>query len=330
MKSEKNTPIFKKPVFIVMMLAGLILLLSTIGVIASYTNLSSAKMVVATYGDSGQMFSSNYLKPGTITTSFIYAKTPESASMAQNGVGIVRVSNYSQEKQTIFYDRSINYILTAQLVYDNGDGYVQVTSDNASSIVGQRWISVGKGNNSIILGYNENTDSYIVGGSINSSLLGRQSSTDDFTVTFDKTQVVGLMDPPEGYKKLSVELTATPNPQSSYNDLQPIRGRLSIALVYSEEVVRWVGYFNDEESARNVEPSDETPTNVTRKLDGYNYVIDGYGSAEVTLEWNSNYLELNEGFIVDILGLESIPLADDEGWKTITFTPTSPHYETQF
>lgn len=328
-KKEKKKLNNKKPLVIVLIIIGLLLLASPVIIYAAYTNTNSTKLVVAKYGNIGFLFSSNRLKIGTTETSYIFVDQLEENESAQDIEGNVTISNFAQENQAYFYERVINYAFSAKLVYNNNGTYTDVTAANAASIVGTSWISYKLNNGTVVkLGYDNG--SYVVSGSFNSTLPGRQFSTDNVTLTFSADQVSELMNP-TGKQHLFIELTATPTPAQSYKDLREISGRVCLALTSQETLISWEGYFSDESAARDVKATDTPATSVTLALDGYNYIIDGFGSATITLRWNSNYLELNEGFILDTLGLNALPTANGAGWKQIQFTPTDiTHYELQF
>lgn len=98
--------------------------LSTIGVLAAYTSVSSVKRVVSTQRGAGMLFSSNYLTtdendlPRTITFS----------SMENSPCVTVNVCNYPQ---TLIKhnDKDITYTLTVELMDSNGNA---VTGEEAA------------------------------------------------------------------------------------------------------------------------------------------------------------------------------------------------------
>lgn len=320
-----------------------VLMVSIIVVHAAYTKTNTAKLVVARYGETGSLFSSNYLQVptgNTIPTAYIYVSPPDDGEDAVDSGDKVRISNFAQGNQAVFYDRAINYTLSMKLVYNNNGTYEEITSANAATIIGEQWIKATVGGTEYLFGYdaNNSTDetpvySHLTEVSIDSSLPGRQSSTDIIEVVYSANQVEELITPSNPpITKLYLEVSATPTPPTSYRDLNPISARLCLALSGTVDATNWEGYFNDEAAARNVE-ADGDAVNVTNSLDGYNYVIEGVGSASITLKWNTNYLELNEGFIIDTLGQEAVPSADGNGWKTLTFSVNSSsisRYDTQF
>ena len=323
---------------------ALVLSLSVFIAHAAYTKTNTAKLVVARYGETGSLFSSNYLQPQTvnnITTAYIYVSAPDEGKAAEDSGDKVRISNFAQGNQAVFYDRAINYSLSMKLVYNNNGTYETVSSANAATIIGEQWIKASVGGTDYIFGYDAEHSTpenpvylNLTERTASSSLRGRQSSTDVIEVMYSANQVEELINPstPVPLTKLYLEVTATPTPSSAYKDINPIGARLCLALAGTVDATNWEGYFNDEPGARNVK-ADGTTVNVSASLDGYNYVIEGVGSASVTIKWNTNYLELNEGFILDTLGQESVPVADENGIKTLSFTVdsrTASRYDTQF
>lgn len=321
-----------------------VLVVSAVIVHAAYTKTNTAKLVVARYGETGSLFSSNYLQAqagNSIITAYIYVPAPAEGEDAEDSGDKVRISNFAQGNQAVFYDRTINYTLSMRLVYNNGGNYETISAANASTIIGEQWIKASVGGTDYIFGYDEvnstpGNPSYLNLNErpVSSSLPGRQSSTDVIEVTYSANQVEELITPttPVSLTKLYLEVVATPTPPSSYKDLNPISARLCLALAGTVDATNWEGYFNDEADARNAKADGDT-VNVTASLDGYNYVIEGVGSASITMKWNTNYLELNEGFILDTLGQNSVPTVDANGWKTLNFTVDSGNisrYDTQF
>ncbi len=324
MKNVSGTVTKKKASAFVCLFACVLLLFSSIAAIASYVNTNSKKLVVAKYGDTGMRFSSNYLRTGNIETSYIFVDAPASVGDAVDVSGSVRISNFPQENQTVFYEVAINYTLDIRLVYESGGIYAPVTADNAASVVGERYIEIVIDNGDpVTMGYL--SGSYNYQHTVSRSLPGRQSSTTNISVTFDRTQIASLLDPPEGYKRLYLQITATPTASShgSYSDLSAISGRVGVALISSETLVSWEGFFSDEPNARTGAGA------VTDDYDGYNYVIDGYGAATLTLKWKPEYLNLNEIFIGNVIGSGAVE--SDGTWKWITFTPgDTSHFQMQF
>ena len=279
-------------------IAVLVLLVSVVAH-AAYTKTDSAKIVVARYGEVGNLFSSNYLQPGAVSNSYIYLDPLGENDTAEDSGDFVRISNFAQGNQAIFYDRAINYNLTLKLLYNNNGTY-----KNLSELP------------------------------LTSSLAGRQASTDVIELLFSANQVSELS-APTGLTKLYLEITATPNPSSTYKDLETLSTRMTLALSGSVNSVVWEGYYNDEAVARNAKANDATQTLIALPLEGYNYVIEGIGASTITLKWNTQYLNLNEGFILDTLNL-SVPTpvsdenADDYGWATLSFPADSGRYDLQF
>lgn len=316
-------------------IAVLVLLVSVVAH-AAYTKTDSAKIVVARYGEVGNLFSSNYLQPGAVSNSYIYLDPLGENDTAEDSGDFVRISNFAQGNQAIFYDRAINYNLTLKLLYNNNGTYSTISAENASSIIGTQWIKASIGGTEYIFGYDTESGTYknLSELPLTSSLAGRQASTDVIELLFSANQVSELS-APTGLTKLYLEITATPNPSSTYKDLETLSTRMTLALSGSVNSVVWEGYYNDEAVARNAKANDATQTLIALPLEGYNYVIEGIGASTITLKWNTQYLNLNEGFILDTLNL-SVPTpvsdenADDYGWATLSFPADSGRYDLQF
>ncbi len=316
-------------------IAVLILLASVVAHVA-YTKTDSAKIVVARYGEVGNLFSSNYLQPGSISNSYIYLEPLGENDTATDSGDFVRISNFAQGNQAVFYDRAINYSLSMRLVYNNSGTYSAISEAAASSIIGTQWIKATVDGTDYIFGYDTESNSYknLAELSLTSSLAGRQASTDVIELVYSANQVSELS-ASTGLTILYLEITATPTPTSTYKDLETLRARMTLALSGSVDSVVWEGYYNDESSARNVKADDETPTTITLPLEGYNYVIEGIGETDIILKWDTRYLNLNEGFILDTLN-KTVPTpvsdetADDYGWATLNFHTDSGRYDLQF
>ena len=92
-----------------------VLVVSAVIVHAAYTKTNTAKLVVARYGETGSLFSSNYLQAqagNSIITAYIYVPAPAEGEDAEDSGDKVRISNFAQGNQAVFYDRTINYTLS--------------------------------------------------------------------------------------------------------------------------------------------------------------------------------------------------------------------------
>ena len=261
---------------------------------AAYPNRNNAKVVVARDGDVERLFSSNYLKNGSLADANIFV-----ASGAQNPGDTVTICNYSQDKPVIYYQRNITYRLDMELMYYDQGEYRKVAADNAAAVVGDRWIKAKIDETEIRF----DKTNYTWTTTEDRILLGRQSSVDKLQIVFSDDQAVK-----SDMKKLYLHVTATP--ASSFKDIEAISGRIGLSVIGEENSFVWSGYFN-ETNANNENAG------AVSGFDGYNYVIEGVGSGSITLSWNSKFLELNERFIISELG-QQLP-TDENGWKTITF-----------
>lgn len=185
--------------------------LSTIGVLAAYTSVSSVKRVVSTQKGAGMLFPSNYLTtdendlPRTITFS----------SMENSPCVTVNVCNYPQ---TLIKhnDKDITYTLTVELVDSGGNA---VTSADYS------------------VEYNGEKKTFESDSKIEFSLL--KLTADDFnkhefTLTFDKSQLTK--------SDIYMKVTATPTNQA---DLKSLSAKLGVIYINDNTSATWTGTFID-------------------------------------------------------------------------------------
>lgn len=294
---------------------------TTIGIVyASYTKTSSAKLVIARVGNSGKLFSSNYLQKGTMANAVLYIDADDNEL-----VDFVRISNFAQGNPGKPYARAINYNLSIKLVYQSNGEYVSF-SDTAK--IGQRYIKVSlNGGEDVIFGYDADTNTYknyTIAYTTGSSLAGASPNTDTLRIEYSENQKVLLSTPDPDLPKMYLEITATPTPTDNYLDIDPLVGRLDLQLTGQVQSVVWNGYIN-EDGAR-----DETGTAVpAATLDDYNYVIEGTGEGTITLRWDSTYLELNKDFIAQLTAITGNSATADSVTFSVNSNTTS-RYDTQF
>lgn len=294
---------------------------TTVGVVyAAYTKTSSAKLVVARVGSSGNLFSSNYLQKATSmvdTTVYIDAEDSEL-------VDFVRISNFAQGNPGKAYPRAINYTLSIQLVYQSNGEYVPFSD---TSMIGERYIKVRIDGSDIVFGYDESSSSYknyTSAYTVTCSLAGASPNTDTLRIEYSQNQKALLINPDPDLPKMCLEISATPTPAQNYLDIDPLFGRLDLQLTGQVQSVVWNGYIN-EDGAR-----DDTGSAPSATLDDYNYVIEGVGVGRITLTWDSRYLELNKDFISE---LQATVDSSSTPQKSITFNVNSNNisrYDTQF
>lgn len=185
--------------------------LSTIGVLAAYTSVSSVKRVVSTQKGAGMLFSSNYLTidendlPRMITFS----------SMETSPCVTVNVCNYPQT-MIKHNDKDITYTLTVELVDSNGNA---VTSADYS------------------VEYNGEKKTFESNSKIEFSplkLTADDFNKHEFTLTFDKSQLTK--------SDIYMKVTATPTDQA---ELKPLSAKLGVIYINDNTSATWTGTFID-------------------------------------------------------------------------------------
>lgn len=185
--------------------------LSTIGVLAAYTSVSSVKRVVSTQKGAGMLFSSNYLTidendlPRMITFS----------SMETSPCVTVNVCNYPQT-MIKHNDKDITYTMTVELVDSGGNA---VTSADYS------------------VEYNGEKKTFESNSKIEFSPLKLTSDNfnkHEFVLTFDKSQLTK--------SDIYMKVTATPTNQA---ELKPLSAKLGVIFINDNTSATWTGTFID-------------------------------------------------------------------------------------
>lgn len=185
--------------------------LSTIGVLAAYTSVSSVKRVVSTQKGAGMLFSSNYLTidendlPRMITFS----------SMETSPCVTVNVCNYPQT-MIKHNDKDITYTMTVELVDSSGNA---VTSADYS------------------VEYGGEKKTFESNSKIEFSplkLTADDFNKHEFTLTFDKSQLTK--------SDIYMKVTATPTDQA---ELKPLSAKLGVIYINDNTSATWTGTFID-------------------------------------------------------------------------------------
>ena len=185
--------------------------LSTIGVLAAYTSVSSVKRVVSTQKGAGMLFSSNYLTidendlPRMITFS----------SMETSPCVTVNVCNYPQT-MIKHNDKDITYTMTVELVDSNGNA---VTSADYS------------------VEYNGEKKTFESNSKIEFSplkLTADDFNKHEFVLTFDKSQLTK--------SDIYMIVTATPTDQA---ELKSLSAKLGVIYINDNTSATWTGTFID-------------------------------------------------------------------------------------
>lgn len=220
------------------------------------------KRVAANVTSEGQLFSSNYLTAGSI-------ELRKLQTVAEDGYCVVPVNiyNYNISNPTKAYQNDLAYLLTLKLV-DNLDRPIAQDEPNTSIVE----ISTD-GVNYNTLSWNTVKNSYY-------AEYNRVFNTVENGTYISDKQVIYIRYPSDVLTNdpgIYVEVVATPTDAKTFASLNAIIGVQSQGTTL---VRGWGGDFYDDKNYRD--------------YDAFNYVITGNGSATITLEWCSDYLELNE------------------------------------
>lgn len=265
-----------------------VLAFSVAGIVAfaAYTSTQSVKRVVSTNAGAGQLFSSNYLSEldPKRTVSFTEGTTEPKVN--------VFICNYAQGDKTRWYENSITYTLTAQLV--NSEGNVITEAEKANGFV-----ITHEGEQKNFLG----TDYTATFADV--SLTKEDANDHSFVITFPSDQLET--------NDVYVMLTATPTPKESYPDLKPIKGKIGITKSAATFVTSWQGEFTDFK--------DMDENEYTTGYYGFNYQIWGSGSGTIELTWDASKIDINPFFLEEVD--ESSSEDKTKHTKTISFKVVS-------
>ena len=187
-----------------------ILLVAGVVVYAEYIKSSRAKRVLATRGDEGTLFSSNYLVPNTNTAANIYKRVLYTNSDSSTVSGDVTICNYAQGNPTKKHENDIPYTLTARLVMLGESNGAYVKTDASASDVGAHWVKL--------------------------TLDHRASQTDKCHVEFDSDFI--------NAPALCLYLCATPA-AGAPADVGAMDAVFSVSLSNAEARNTWEGRFNE-------------------------------------------------------------------------------------
>lgn len=284
----------------------LLTLITVAGIIAysEFTKSSRTKRVIASYGGSGELFSSNYLEKhmsSDLTKRYVYTMTESSPA-----VTVVTVCNFAQGNQTVIYERDIPYTLTARFVTVSGNTATPASAGEVDS-------------NTVALSFFDGTatsektlNSSTLSWQFSSTLSHLAATTHELVVTFN----AGF---PLTTGNLELEIVA--EPAHELPAVSTIDAVFTTQLSTSAAVQAWEGYVDENMAVPKV-PAD---------FDGFNYVISGNGSGTCKLSWDSAKVTPSALFLAD-MGLTP---ADDTAanWKYVEFSvdsDTKDRYDLQF
>ena len=254
--------------------------------------------VVANTSDSRQRFSSDYLSTGTPSAREI-GKTAVPEQLYYEIP--FKIWNYDSSNSAKYYTSKLEYTLEAQLVHGNNALVTEaeygalnnISATNTHKVVSEIGIKYNTDAN-----YTTFEDEIYGDGFTYDSETGYKLSitepnftgtTVDGVTTYEKDEHGYVLRFPAAMlannENIYVRLTAQPGPNNK--DLKPIYAVLSITGSSALLEDGWQGKFNDD-------------TRVTGSdFDGYNYVISGNGSADVTFKWRPDRFEVNKFFFAD-------------------------------
>ena len=265
--------------FLAAMLAIVILSLTAVVVTyAEYTKSSRAKRVVASYEASGALFSSNFMQYSEGDNNTIENKrTLFTGAENQSVITTVSVCNFAQGNPVKYYDKDINYVMTAKLVYVNGTTKRAATPAE----IGDLSVSIVHNNSTVTL------DSTVVSHVYASQTLDHYAAhSDAYQITFSPE-----WNTDDGY--VCLYLIAVP--QNNYSDISPIDVAFNTGVSHERMEATWEGYFN-EAGARGAALAVLPPA-----FDGFRYVIEGSGAGTFTLSWDNTAIEPSQIFVDEIV-----------------------------
>ena len=246
----------------------------SIFVLAEYIKSSRTKRVLAALGNTGSIFSSNYLVMNTNTAVNVYRRIIYTEAAGQPASGNVTVCNYAQSSYTRHYETDIPYTLTARLVVlsESGGRYVK-TNATAGDVGAHSVIVTLMGGATITL--NAANLSHTFSGNV---LDHRLSDTDVFSIEFDSDFI--------NAGSLCLYMCASPDTtQAGVHTLDAV---FNAALGAADARNTWEGEFNE-----------RTGTGVPQQpyYDGFNYVITGSGRGTCRIAWDNRKLQISQVFL---------------------------------
>ncbi len=222
---------------------------------------NKVKKVAANIAAEGQLFSSNHLTPGDIELKKI--QTP-----AENVYCVVPINiwNYNASNPTKAFQGEIPYTLTMKLV-DSQDHTIAQGALNGLVI---EFSTDGTSYSELSWNSTKGCYYYEIEETFEASNGNYIPSQHNYYVRFPSS----VLDNDPG---IYMELIASPDDNKNFSAINAIIG----VQHQGTTIVRgWRGDFFDDKSYID--------------YDAFNYVVTGNGSATITLQWCSDYLEINE------------------------------------
>ncbi len=289
-------------------IAAVILIFLAAGsvVYAEFIKSSRAKRVIATYGDEGSLYSSNYLLANRDPSLNVYRRLIYQADGATTANGDVTVCNYAQGNPSKVNGEDITYRLTATLMVLSEANGAYVKTPATSAEVGVHSVKIRLNG-----GAQQTLSSSVLTYTFPDQILDhRATSTHICSLEFD-----GAF---KEERALCLYLSAVPvNPPPGVHTLDAV-----FSVVENSDELRnsWTGEFNEKSYA-------EAPRQPN--FDGFNYVVSGMGSGTCVLSWDNTKLRISQVFLVQN-GFTAV----DSGTQTsVTFAVDSDlvnRYDLQF
>lgn len=264
---RKIADMIKKHGITVWLVVSVLLLASFISYAEYIEEQNRIKRVVANTAETGQMFASDYLEINNLTPRKISSFSTENSCEIP-----IKIWNYNPNDPVNFYQKKMDYVLTAQLVNTAGERI-------SKEALGDRMIGIQKEDGSYNYFSEENyTDEngYMI--TLENSYAGTAKETHNYKLQFSKEMLTDKSD-------IYVKMIATPN-QSVHRELYPISAILGVTEANKVLTQGWSGDFSD--SAVNTD------------YDGYNFIISGNGAATIKFGWRTDKFEANKFFLEDI------------------------------
>lgn len=266
---KKFVNMIKQHGITVWLVVAVLLLASFISYAEFIEEQNRIKRVLANVAETGQMFASDYLEIDNLTPRRIASSPLEDVCEIP-----IKIWNYNPNNPVNFYQKSMDYTLTAQLVNEAGELISQ-------EMLGSRQIGICKEDGSYTYfgaGNYSAQNGYMI--TLENSYAGTAKETHNYKLQFNKEMLTDNSD-------IFVKLVATPG-RSARRELYPISAVLSVSEAEKVLTKGWAGDFSD--AAANTD------------YDGFNFVISGNGAATLKFGWRKDKLEVNKFFLDDIRG----------------------------
>lgn len=301
--TKKYRRAFIAVIMVLLLVAGAV-------VYAEYIKSSRAKRVLATRGDEGMLFSSNYLVLNTRPDANIFKRVFYTNVATDPVSGSVTICNYAQGNPSKRHETDIPYTLDARIVVLSETNGAYVKTNASAADVGAHTVTITLNDGASVVLSASNLSHSFTG----NLLDHRVSATDICSVQFDSDFI--------NAGALCLYLCATPA-AGAPSDVYPMDAVFTVSLSNSEAQNSWEGYFNE----NNTTDAPDQPN-----FDGFNYVISGSGAGNCTLSWDNTKLQISQVFLNTAFDSPLTPTVSGTT-TTVSFSVDSDvvaHYDLQF